>query len=194
MSGRALRVVGDAGTRTAQVMGEGLVVYFGFRLERAPEGETAARLCTCLELSRPAGQSGGLFALEGAVLWVGVRDAGGNEEDLGRGLLGEVRTRVQKALALAATDGPLPSPVPPPTAPVAQPPAAPVVQETYGNRRMRERAAAEPARPAAAAPVAPDPRPAAAPAAPAGAGKKNVDPPPEPPPKKPKGRLIDPDV
>jgi hypothetical protein len=176
-------------------MGEGLVVYFGFRLERAPEGEALSRLQACLELSRPTGQSGGLYELEGAVLWVGARDAGGNDEDLGRGLLSEVRARVQKALALAATDGPLPAAAEAPApAPPAQRPSAQVVQETYGSRRMRERAAAEPARAAPAAPAAPEPRAAAQPAAAAGTGKKNVDPPPEPPPKKPKGRLIDPDV
>jgi len=105
-----LRVVGDAGTRTAQVAGEGLVVYFGFRLDREPAGTALSRLRACLELSRPSTQTSGLFEIEGDTLWVGARDLEGGELDLGRSMIGGIRTRVQQALDIASTAGPLPTP------------------------------------------------------------------------------------
>jgi hypothetical protein len=193
-----LRVAGDEGTRTAQEPGEGLLVYFGFRLSRVPSDAEASRLLACLETNRPADQGTALAELEGAVLWVAAREVAASVEQLALDALARARARASEALAVARGDAPMP--VRDTAAETAQTVRVRVTMTDTFTPAASDRPAATAAagRADRAPPSAvPAPAPASPPQAPPTRGSPPApsvaDPAPHAGPTRPKGKLIDPD-
>ena len=100
----ALRITGDAGTRSRMVSGEGLVIYYGFRLSAHPDDESMARLDAYLGRN-DSPDSTLLWEVEEGVLWLGAREVSASEA-AGQDVVAVVRQEARAAVE--ATGHPLP--------------------------------------------------------------------------------------